>query len=193
MNATATLDPPATAITGPCYYRWFASYEIPFRPVDPVAFADTEGLYGYYAAYHDLAGRVVRFDSIHLVRVTKEPWTPAPSVACKPGVAVYFTAVPGPSGGQRELGEQIEYAETEQCGEFFAGSIDSSTRTGTFALLRREVAFTDTYTYWPNGRMRSRVKSGPDQKSVSEYYDARGKQIDEQDSARSKEPEAQTK
>ena len=190
---TRTLDPLAALVTGPRYYRWFASYEIPFRPVDPVAFADTEGLYGYYAAYHDLAGRVVRFDNIQLVRVSKEPWTPASSVVCKPGVAVYFTAVPGPSGGKRIPGDQIEYPEIEAFDEFFAGSIESSARTGTIALLRREDAFTDTYTYWPNGRMRSRVKSGPDQKSVSEYYDARGKQIDEQDSAHSKEPEAQTK
>ena len=78
---TRPLDPPTTLITGPRYYRWFASYEIPFRPVDPVVFAETEGLPGYYAAYYDRAGRVVRFDKIQLVRVTKEPWTPAPSVA----------------------------------------------------------------------------------------------------------------
>ena len=175
---TRTLDPPAALVTAPRYYRWFASYEIPFRPVDPVAFAETEGLRGYYVAYHDLAGRVVRFDKVRLVRVTKEPWTPAPSVAVEPGVAVYFIAVPDPSGDKREPGDRIEYLETEEYDEFFAGEIESSTRAGTIARLRREVAFTDTYSYWPNGRMRSRVKSGPGQESVGEYYDADGNPID---------------
>jgi hypothetical protein len=191
MNRTQDL--PTALVTGPRYYRWFASYEIPFRPVDPVTFADTEGLYGYYAAYRDLAGRVIRFDKIRLERVSKEPWTPPSSLAVEPGVAVYFTAVPGPSGGKRIPGDRIEYLEIEAIDEFFAGSIDPSTRTGTIALLRREVAFTDTYTYWPNGRMRSRVKSGPNQQPVSEYYDTDGKQIDEQAFARPEEPAAQTK
>ena len=173
------LDPPAVSITGPRYYRWFASYEIPFRPVDPVVFAETEGLAGYYAAYHDLAGRVARFDKVRLVRVAKEPWTPAPSVAWKPGVAVYFTAVPDSSGEKREPGKQIAYAETEACDDFFVAMVEPSATAGTIARLRREIAFTDSYTYWPNGEMRTRSKTLHGQPSVHEQYDAAGTRISE--------------
>ena len=46
--------------------------------------------------------------------------------------------------------------------------------------FRREIAFTDTYADWQNGRLRSRIKSGPDRETVEEYYNADGNKLAEQ-------------
>ena len=174
-----SFDPSAAPAIGRRYYRWFASYEIPFRPVDPVTYTETEGLKGYYAAYHDPAGRVVRFDKIRLVRLAKEPWTPPPSDPVDPGGMTFFASVPGP-GDERKPGHRIPYPETEASDEFFVGVAESPEAPGLLMRLRREIAFTDTYTYWPNGEMRSRGKSAPDKASVCEYYDADGNRLDKQ-------------
>ena len=37
---TATQAPPAPLVTGPLYYRSFASYERPIRPLEMVAFLE---------------------------------------------------------------------------------------------------------------------------------------------------------
>ncbi len=174
-----TIDAPVAPPTGPRYYRSFASYEIPFRPIEPVAFADTEGLRSFYVAYHDRSGRVVRFDKLRLVRVEKEPRTCALPTAREPGSAVYFAAVSNPSGGEPQLGGQLAYPETEAHDEFFAGVVGPSGKDCKVTRLRREVAFTDTYAYWPGGRLRSRVKSGPEQDAVGEYYDADGNKVED--------------
>lgn len=170
------MSPSAAPATGRQYYRSFASYEIPFRPVKPVSYAETEGLAGYYAAYRDPAGRVVRFDKIGLVRLSRETWIPSP---LDPPGSSFFIAVSGPGEAEYHPGTPIAYTETEKLDEFFVAVVESPGTPSTLVRLRREITFTDTYTYWPNGEMRSRVKGPANKPSVTEYYDTEGNRLEE--------------
>jgi hypothetical protein len=151
--------------------------KIPFGPLEPFAFADTEGLRSFYAVYHDRDGRVVRFDKLRFVRVEKGPREVKLPAAEEPGAALYFKLVPGAAPAAPGVGTRIEYPETELLDEFFAGKVGPSGVDGKVALSRKEVAFTDTYTYWPNGQLRTRVMSGPDQPSTEEHFDADGRKL----------------
>lgn len=174
---TGPADSPTDLVTGPTYYRSFASYEIPFRPVDPVPFAGTEGLRSFYVAYHDPAGRVVRFDKVQCVRASKDVQTLPMSGDAAAGSAVYFAAVADPSSGAVRPGGMLGYGGTEDRGEFFAGVVGPTGNECTVTRMRRDVAFTDRYEYWPNGRLRSRVKSGPNQEPAGESYDDSGNRV----------------
>src|SRR5271166_3450859 len=105
MNNNVTV----AEATGPRYSRSFVSYEVPFRPDDPVKFADTEGLRSFYAAYHDPTGRVVRFDKVQLVRAEKAPRELELPVAEPPGATIYFEAVRGPLPGEFAGEKKIDY------------------------------------------------------------------------------------
>ncbi len=176
---TRTINTPFVPLVGPCYYEGFATYKIPFCPIDPVTFADTEGHSSFYLAYHDQAGRVVRFDKLRRVWADKEPRIVALPTAREPGSAVYCAVVVDSPGSEAKVGQELEYAETEELDDFFAGNVLPSGLECKVRRFRREIAFTDTYAYWPNGRMRSRIKSGPDRETVEEYYDANGNKIAE--------------
>ncbi len=117
---------PVPARTAPRYYRSFLSYEVPFRPEDPVEFADTEGLKSFYAAYFDEAGRVVRFDKLRLVRADKKPRELPLPIAAPPASTVYFEVVRDPAPSEPSPGKQLSYQETEPLNEFFAGKPDST-------------------------------------------------------------------
>src|SRR4051794_17253743 len=88
---------PVTAVAGPRYYRSFVSYEVPFRPDGSLQFADTEGLRSFYVAYQDLAGGVVRFDKVRLVRLEGPSQEVELSKLEPPGTAVYFQVLRDPS------------------------------------------------------------------------------------------------
>src|SRR4051794_34619249 len=109
MNTVA--NSPVAPVQGPQYYRSFAGYEIPFRPDEPVKFADTVGLRSFYTAYHDAAGRVIQFDKIQLVRAAKEPRQFPLAAARTPGAPIYFEVVhPGPAQ-EPTPGEELDYRE----------------------------------------------------------------------------------
>ncbi len=176
---TPTINALVVPLPNPRYYRSFAAYEIPFRPVEEVTFAGTERLRSYCHAYHDQAGRVVRFDKILLVWAEKEPRLVALSTAEEPGTPVYLAVIPDPSGAEPKIGEQIAYGDTEDREEFFTGEVLPSGVECKVRRFRRDTVFTETYAYWPSGRLRSRVKSRQGQKPVVEDYDADGNKIDE--------------
>ncbi len=177
---TPTIDTPVVPLADPGYYLWCACYEIPFRPTDPVAFADTEGVRSFYLAYHDQAERVVRIDKLWLVWAEKEPRMVALPIAREPGSTIYFAVTVDSAGGTAQVGQQLEYVETEELDEFFAGEVLPSAVECKVRWFRRELALTDTFAYWPNGRLRSWLQSGPDRETVEEYYDADGNKITEQ-------------
>jgi hypothetical protein len=177
---TSTVDTPIVPLAEPCYYRSFAAYEIPFRPVEPVTFAETEQLRAFCLAYHGQAGRVVRFDKILLVWAEKEPRLLALPTHKEPGSAICFAVNPDPSGGEPKVGDEVEYVETEACDEFFAGEVLSLGMECKIRRFRREISFTEAYDYWPSGRLRSRVKCRAGEKPVAEYYDVNGNKLSEQ-------------
>ena len=84
-EATMTTNEPSVLRpSAPSYFRSFVSYEIPFRPDEPVHFADTEGLRSFYAAWRDPAGRVIRFDKVRLVRAENAAPRPFELPAAEP-------------------------------------------------------------------------------------------------------------
>jgi hypothetical protein len=164
----------AVSDDGPRYYRSFASYKIPFEPDEPVEFADTAGLRSYYVAYHDAAGRVVRFEKVSLVRAEKEPREFALPAPEEPDATLYFRVVRDSASKEPCLGEQLDYRQTESLTEFFAGKVDAPGKTCRAGLFRRESAFTEAYDYWPNSRLRKRTRVG----SVV-HFDREGRPIAE--------------
>ena len=136
---------------GPRYFRSFASYEIPFRPDEPVeAFSQTEGLKSFYRAFFDAEGRVHRFDKLLMVHAEKVDRDIKLSAKESPGATVYFEVVRDPQTRRLGVGKPLLYSETEQLAEFFAGEVDASGQTCRAVLLGREIAFSDTYDYWPD-------------------------------------------
>jgi hypothetical protein len=172
-----TADTPATAPIRPRYYRWFASYEIPFRPTEEVEFADTEGLWGYCSAYKDRTGRVIRFDKWNVFYGEQNPREVKLPKAQPPETAVYFEVVRDPATGEASIGKQIEYVDTELLDQFFAGRVDPSGQTCQGRLLHRARQFSDTYVYWPNGEMKTRIMTKAGQSPVARYYDPEGREI----------------
>ena len=176
---TITINPPITRPTGPRYDRSFASYEIPFRPDDPAEFVDTAGLASFYVASHDPAGRVIQFDKLRLVRVGNPTRTLELTAPDKPGASVYFKVIRDSAGREPDVGEQIDYQDTEHLQEFFAGNVARSGQTCQASLFRREIAFSEAYEYWPNGRLRKRAMTGPDQAPAVAHYDRNGRLLPE--------------
>ena len=112
----------------PGYFRSFASYEIPFRPDEPIDFVDTEGLRSFYAAYRDAAGRLIRFDKVRLVRAENAPRPFALAAGEPPGATLYFKARRDPATLVPRPGEQLDYKQTEPLNEFFVAQVDSTGR-----------------------------------------------------------------
>ncbi len=146
------MTAPDPAPGQPRYYRSFVSYQIPFRPSEPITFEESEGLVSYYIAHHDEAGRVVRFDKIQLVRAVKGTRACPLPTPIAPGAVVYFAATAGGPAG-----DPLEYGETEGLDEIFAGEVGPDGMTVNATLLRRERAFSDAYDYWPDGALKRRT------------------------------------
>ncbi len=174
---STTNNNAASVSAGPRYSRSFASYEVPFRPDEPIDFADTEGLKSFYASYHDQAGRVVRFDKVQLVRADNAAQEFELPIAAPPGAAVYFEVVRGPATPGLRLGARLDYPQTEHLTELYAGKVGPSGKTGQATLFRKEIAFSDTYDYWPTGHLRKRTMTGPDQPPSVTHYDREGRPV----------------
>jgi hypothetical protein len=165
------LSPMRSDPTQTRYFRSFASYEIPFRPQDPLSFAQTEGLASFYKVYLDLAGRVVRFDKIRLVRMPEQniglPYQ------ASPGQAVYFESVRDSASEKVGVGQKTDYAQTELANEFFVGVVDQGGQTCSGRLIRKEIAFSDVYEYGASGRLRRRTLTGLDRMPTITNYDSK--------------------
>jgi hypothetical protein len=172
-----TTSTPIAVPTGPRYSRSFVSYEIPFRPDGPLEFADTEGLGSFYAAYHDSAGRVVRFDKYLFVRGEKKPREVKLRAAQPPGATVYFEVVGDSESGEPSVGKQIDYGATENLGEFFTGEVGPSGETCQAILLRKEILFSDAYEYWPTGSLKKRTTTRSGQTPSVASYDLEGRPL----------------
>jgi hypothetical protein len=170
---------PGARVIGPQYYRTFGGYKIPFHPVGPWSFADTEAKSAYCSVYHSATGRVVRFDKIELVRLEKEPREVALIPPAEPEDTIYFAVATGAAPGEVSIGERLTYEDTEHREEFFAGHAGPTGKTGKVQRFRREIAFTDIYEYWPNGRMRRRIKNGAGKPPSEENYDRYGDRVAE--------------
>jgi hypothetical protein len=51
----------AAAIIGPRYYGSFATYHIPFRPIEPLTQAEAKSWEAYYVAYFNTDGKILSF------------------------------------------------------------------------------------------------------------------------------------
>ena len=97
--ATTTKPHTVARVTGPRYYRSFASYYIPYRPVDELDYAETAGA-AYSVAYHDASERIVRFTKVQLVRPSKETVEVPLKGMGAPGAPVYFATAKDDRGNE---------------------------------------------------------------------------------------------
>jgi hypothetical protein len=169
-------DAPIVTSASPQYYRSFRSYEIPFRPDEPIEFGETEGLRSFYVAHHDPCGRVVRFDKLRVVRLDPRRRQVQLPGTEEPGATVYFRGEGDPARST-QIGERLKYSETEPLSHFFVGKVGPLGQTFQATLYCREIAFSDRYEYWPNGRLKKRTMSGPDMPESVAEYDEKGRPV----------------
>lgn len=174
---TATPDEFVTTAIGPRYYAWAVLYEAPARPTEPISFAETEGKYGYFVAYHDRDGRVIRLTKELVQWPGTTPRTATVSVQAKSGSAVYFAVATDPTTGAPVPGERIDYAATEGNTLFFTGNVQASGAAADVTLLRRREDYTHLYAYWPNGQLRARTMIRPGVGRRDEQYDPDGRRL----------------
>src|SRR5262249_12994367 len=74
---------------------------------------------------------------------------------------VYF-AVDRSNEAEPKPGRDVSYTETEPFDEFFVGEIDQPGQSCHLTLFQKETTFSDTYEYWPTGRLRKRTMITPD-------------------------------
>jgi hypothetical protein len=162
MTATTSAPIPAL-VTGPRYYRSFASYYIPFRPVDELTYAQTEGA-AYSVAYHDAEGRVVSFAKVQLVRPSKDERLIPLAGGRAPGTRVYFA----PDGT-----EPIGYADTADLPAYDVGTVGPSGLSVAVVRIEKRIALHDVYIYRSDGTLRERrTESGG--RTAVEVYDRTG-------------------
>ncbi len=172
MTTPSKTSAPTTALR---YFRSFLSYEIPFRPDDPITVADTEGLHTFYIAYYDPAGRLIRFDKLQLVRAGTGPLTFTLPSPAKPGTMACFAVLGDPANNEPSIGDRLDFPATEALVQFFAGKVASDGLTGAATLFRKDIAFSDSYDYWPNGRLRKRVLTRTGHLPTIVVYDQDGR------------------
>lgn len=173
----ATETPTSAQAAGPRYYRSFASYHIPFRPIDEMTYPETEGLAAYYVVFRDFAERVVRFTKIQVEQLRPgHEFYMALQPPASPGTMVYF-AVTDQSERFPNRDDQIQYSDTLDRREYYTGIIEFDRTEAKVVRVKKQEVFTDEYEYWPSGQLRKRVTSRPGQPIVFESYDERGRLV----------------
>ncbi len=152
------------------YFRSWASYEIPMRPVDPVTYEGSEELASYYVARYDEHGRLVQLTKIFREALLTRDHEMEMDFAR--GTRVYFEATPSAQPGQR-----ISFAATEALDAYFRGVVADPGRHVKLELIRRTVFFSDEYAYWPNGTLRHRIAQKRDGSRTETFFDESGRQM----------------
>jgi hypothetical protein len=164
------------------YYRSFISYEIPFQPESEIPFAATEGLRSYYIGSHDAEKRVVQFIKTFLI--SEDHRDIRLSEPEEPGTIIYFRLDQPADGRFAEVGSRVDYADTEEMTEIFEGQVSDSGWDCRATLFRREPAFNDVYSYWPNGRLNTRILWSSDGRVSAWHFDQAGHPIDTENAPR---------
>ena len=159
---------------GEQYFKSWASYHIPRRPVDPITYSATEPLESFYLAIYDASGKLAKFTKYlremdPAGRLSVEAKHPARK-------AIYFQAVPDAHGNLRP-GNELPYSETTGLSVYFKGITDSTGKSVELELVHVAIFFSDEYSYWPNGKLKDYVSRGEDGMVIRRSYDSSGKEL----------------
>ena len=154
------------------YYKSWASYQIPMRPVDPIDFAQTEPLTSFYLATFDQSNRLKRFVKYLVER--KSVGIRHLQGRSAPNSVVYFAALPSSAASEVDMGKALVYQDTAGCSVYFRGVVDSTGDQADLQMVRRSIFFTDEYSYWPNGQLKERVMTKKDGTVVKTRFDEHG-------------------
>jgi hypothetical protein len=158
------------------YYKSWVSYQIPMRPADPIGFEQTELLPSFYLAYFDRSNHLKRFVK-YLTHQTSIGTRELPEKK-NPNTILYFEALPkGTASDAFELGREVLYPATEGHPVYFVGVVDKEGDHVDLRLVRREIFFDDSYSYWPNGELKERILTKKDGTTVKTRFDEHGKEL----------------
>jgi hypothetical protein len=161
--------------TSRVYFQAFRLYEVPLspHPADVISFAQTQGRDGYFVGYLDANERLERVEKIELV--TQDHCVVQLDSPREPGARVFYHVKQDETlpVADRVCGE-VDYAETEDDHLFFEGRVVESGMQADVALVERRVAFADSYGYWENGQLMTRVQERGDKQRKWRYNEEGG-------------------
>lgn len=159
------------------YFRSWASYHIPMRPVEPISYAETEPMETYYLAIYNNSGDLVRFTKY----LRERGAAGRVSLAAKrsPRSMIYLEATADASG-HFGAGKELSYLQTKGVPAYFKGIVDDTGLSADIEFVRQIVFFTDQYSYWPNKKLKERVMHGDDGTVIRSFFDQSGTEIPQQ-------------
>jgi len=156
------------------YFESWASYQIPMRPVHPIAYEQSEGLSAYYLAEYDDLGRLWKFTKFvrDIVATQDLPANVVPSDGSRTSGRSYFEVA-----GSGQPGPNIAFPATQFLGEYFRSQVSSVDAHFELQKISQKADFQDEYEYWPNGSLRHRITHKSDGSSAETFFDERGRQV----------------
>ena len=130
----------------------------------------------YYIGSHDAEKRVVQF--IKILLVSEDHRDIRLSEPEEPGTTIYFRLDQPADDGIAAVGSRVDYADTEAMTRIFEGQVGASGWDCRATLFRREPAFKDVYSYWPNGRLKTRTLWSSDGRKSVWHFDEAGHPVD---------------
>ena len=152
------------------YFKSWAGYSFPRRPVGPIGYADTEGLKSFYVAVYDENGSLIRFTK--LLKYNGRQLVLEPSHKADAGSTAYFRFVIG-DDGRIIPGEQLRYVDTEGMAAFLQGQANESGQIQVLTVVTTAVFFEDRYVYDSNRNLKSRELRKEDGSTFQESFDVK--------------------
>ena len=159
------------------YYKSWASYDIPMHPTGPIEYVATESLKSFYLAEYDSVGNLIRFTKF--LREEKGKTHIPLSSPRLAGASICFCAIPEDKGRYKP-GAVIEYRATEGADAYFQGIVTRSGDGADSVLVRTSIFFDDEYSYWANGKLKTRLMHKRDGNVIRSSYNEAGIEIGKQ-------------
>jgi hypothetical protein len=155
------------------YFKSWNSYQIPLKPSGPIGYEETESLTSYYLGWFGNDNELLKFTKF-LKQSESVGFDSLDSISQVQGI-MYYRAKKSLEGVFiRE--QRIEYVQTEGISNYFKGTIEQNKNVIKLELIRINSMF-DEYSYWPNGKLKSRRMSKENGDIMYYSYDEEGKEI----------------
>ncbi|PZN86503.1 MAG: hypothetical protein DM484_00815 [Candidatus Methylumidiphilus alinenensis] len=146
------------------------------RPVDPIEFKDTESLDAFYQAYYADNNQLVRFEKY---LVEREEIDERQVINKLPSGSIYYFEVIPPKDDKSKptRGRVIDYPQVEFIGQYIKGTVSRSCTFMRLVLVRHQFTYADEYIYWSNGKLKTRIQTKQDGKTINSDYDESGNEM----------------
>lgn len=154
------------------YFKSWASYNIPMRPIDPIEYVATEPLKSFYLGEFDQSGRLIRFTKYlkEVQGTTRVPLASSNSL----DKARYLAAVK--QDDELKPSAEITYEATEGVPHYFQVASHEPGNVAKLELIHMSVFFVDEYTYWTHNQLKTRTMKRKDGTVLRTSYDECGKE-----------------